>query len=289
VSGFSPDWLALREPLDTASRSAELARTLLSRFRDLTPIRVVDLGAGTGANFRYLAPLLGGRQEWVLVDDDPRLLDSVRGRLEQWAERNEAVVTAAPATLRILADGLDCSIRRAEIDLAGDLDRLELPERCLVTAAALLDLVSADWIAALARRCRDAGASALFALNYDGRRGFEPAHGHDALAQTLFNRHQHGDKGFGPALGPDAADAALGAFAELGYALDEAPSDWRIDARFRALQIALLSDWRAAAIELAPERQTELEAWYRAHRAAIDSGGALLWVGHRDFAAWPAA
>jgi spermidine synthase len=37
-------------------------------------LRVVDLGAGTGANLRRLAPLLGSGQRWTLVELDPALV-----------------------------------------------------------------------------------------------------------------------------------------------------------------------------------------------------------------------
>ena len=42
-------------------------------------------------------------------------------------------------------------------------------DRRLVTASALLDLVSAAWVESLASECRVAGAAGLFALIYDGR------------------------------------------------------------------------------------------------------------------------
>jgi hypothetical protein len=41
--------------------------------------------------------------------------------------------------------------------------------RQLVTASALLDLVSEPWLQALAVRCREHASAVLFALNYDGR------------------------------------------------------------------------------------------------------------------------
>src|SRR5512145_1693947 len=41
---------------------------------------VVDLGAGTGANLRYLAPRLGSPQDWLAVDSDPVLLGELARR-----------------------------------------------------------------------------------------------------------------------------------------------------------------------------------------------------------------
>ena len=65
MSGFSAEWLALREPLDARSRSAELVARLRADAPDGTR-RIVDLATGTGANLRYLAPRLGGDQDWLV-------------------------------------------------------------------------------------------------------------------------------------------------------------------------------------------------------------------------------
>ncbi|MGD8498218.1 MAG: class I SAM-dependent methyltransferase, partial [Chromatiales bacterium] len=59
MSGFSPDWLALREPLDARARSAALVDRLRAQA-PRGPRRILDLGSGTGSNLRYLAPRLGG-------------------------------------------------------------------------------------------------------------------------------------------------------------------------------------------------------------------------------------
>src|SRR6185312_14115446 len=66
MSKFSADWLALREPADRAARDRGLAR----RFAAALPPRprIIDLGAGTGATARALAPFVAGT--WILVDRD---------------------------------------------------------------------------------------------------------------------------------------------------------------------------------------------------------------------------
>ncbi|MDJ0891981.1 MAG: class I SAM-dependent methyltransferase, partial [Gammaproteobacteria bacterium] len=79
MSGFSGEWLALREPVDDRSRSGTLVTRLSARAPE-GRLRVLDLGAGTGANLRYLAPRLGGEQEWLLVDHDSSLLGLVEER-----------------------------------------------------------------------------------------------------------------------------------------------------------------------------------------------------------------
>src|SRR5581483_1374987 len=99
----------------------------------------------------------------------------------------------------------------------------------LVTASALLDLVSDRWLSELAASCRTAGAAALFALTYDGRSTCDPGEPEDEDIRALMNRHQrNNDKGFGRAAGPDAAAAAVRAFESSGYRVRTESSDWAL-------------------------------------------------------------
>jgi hypothetical protein len=113
----------------------------------------------------------------------------------------------------------------------GSLEDASLFERVhLVTASALLDLVSAEWIGRLAERCQGAGSAALFALNYNGYATCAPVDPDDEFILEHFNGHQRAsDKGFGPAAGPDAADVACRAFADLGYRVQAERTDWQLD------------------------------------------------------------
>jgi hypothetical protein len=284
VSAFDAAWLRLREPLDAASRAHRLAGTL-RRVLPERPLAVTDLATGTGSNLRYLCARLAGSQSWTLIDRERALLDALPAQLDAWAHACGARLTRDGDTLLVGLPGLDCRARTLCRDLA-DLDALELPAGSLVTASALLDLVSAGWLEALAERCLAARAAALFALTYDGRIGFEPREPDDATVTALVNRHQLGDKGFGPALGPAAGEHAREAFARRGFHVATARSDWHIRPDARALQDALLDGWLAAASEIEPDRAAALERWAAARRAHVAAGRSALTVGHVDVLAW---
>jgi hypothetical protein len=285
VSGFSADWLTLREPSDAAARATALLRRLP---RDPARARrvIVDLAAGTGANFRYLAPRLGGAQDWVLVDHDPQLLDTVEPALRAWAQQIGAHVDSETDCIVVTAPTYECRVKLKVLDLAANLRALDLPSGALVTCSALLDLVGEAWLAELADRCRNAWAPVVFALSYDGRMLAEPADALDETALALFNRHQRGDKGFGPALGPAATETAVHIFAEQGYTLAAESSDWELDQAAAKLQAAILDGWLGAALEIAPERRVELVAWHARRGEHVRRGRATLTVGHRDLAGW---
>jgi hypothetical protein len=288
MSGFSAQWLALREPFDVAARAADLVAALPPRAPGAT-LDVVDLGAGLGSNLRYLAPLLGGAQRWLLVDDDEQVLFGSIAATARWAHQHgmHASIALDASTVSVRGEGFELEARRATLDLARELERLELPRGALVTASALLDLVGAAWLRELAARCRAADAGVLFALNYDGRTTCRPAEPEDAEVLELFNRHQRSDKGFGAALGPDAASAARAALETLGYRVTERASDWRIGARDRDIQHALIDGWAAAAIDIAPARHAGVVAWMRRRHAHVEGAISELVVGHVDLVAVP--
>src|ERR1700752_3888106 len=68
-------WLALREPADAAARSPELAERLRRVLPSAGRHVIHDLGCGTGAMGRWLAPRLPGPQHWILHDRDAGLLE----------------------------------------------------------------------------------------------------------------------------------------------------------------------------------------------------------------------
>lgn len=309
MGDFSADWLALREPVDARSRAGHLVDCLLAqwpapaakaasapggvanvspagadRARIGSPRRILDLGCGTGANLRYLAPRLGASaevlawrsQEWLCLDKDPLLLAELEHRTrtgEAWAR------------------GLELAVRTLRRDLTAGIGAPTLAPGTLVTASALLDLVSADWLAGLLRACAKAGSPLLLALTYDGRLDFAPAHPLDGTLIALFNAHQRRDKGLGPALGSQAPTHMATLAAALGFAVEFRASDWVLGPGDPALVEALIQGWATAALEQGSRTETgpdaaRLEslivAWREARLAQNAEGGLRLRVGHQD-------
>lgn len=285
MTGFSAEWLTLREPFDAAARSAALVAELAAHLPRGAPLDVVDLGAGAGSNLRYLAPLIGGEQRWLLADNDLRLLEAALGKTHDWAKRRGGQAARTGAALAVRSADFAAGIRCTLVDLA-NLAALEFPAGGLVTAAALLDLVSRGWVETLAERCRAAHAAVAVALTYDGRTALKPAEPDDAAVLALFNRHQLFDKGFGPALGMRAAGIAEDAFEAHGYELRVATSDWVLGSEAKDLQLALLDGWHGAALEVAPESRLALGSWLERRRAHVLAGRSQISVGHVDLVGW---
>lgn len=280
MSAFSASWLAEREPADARARRPELVAVLPK-----APSAIVDLGTGTGSNLRWLAPRLGRGQKWILVDHDPVLLASVRRKLGDWATESGYEFSETDDDCRISGSGFDLSLGIVALDLASGLEALDLPIGGLVTASALLDLVSRDWLEALVSQIVASRSSALFALSFDGRVSFEPTLDDDAAIVSLLNRHQLTDKGFGPALGPDGWRTAAGLFEASGFDVRVAESEWQCNADDGAMLQTLIDGWVDCAVSMAPGRKPALRNWHRQRRHQIEHGGIRVLVGHRDVAA----
>lgn len=265
---FGAEWLALREPVDHRARAECLLDSLRDAWRAGGWSRVLDLGSGTGSNLRYLADRLPGPQTWILVDHDAALLAR--------AEAPEGVGRLRRKT-GDLAEAVPAEVRRAD----------------LVTASALLDLVSEAWLRRLVDACRASGAGALLAMTYAGdfrwsdrSEGGDPDPD-DALVREAVNRHQRRDKGLGSALGPEAAPVAEELFCRAGYRTRLEPSPWRLGPDEAGLARTLIEGWEAAAREERPDVSGRIRDWARRRRESVDDGTFALVVEHLDLLALP--
>lgn len=286
MSSFSAAWLALREPADVVARSSQLARRIDEALPHGGPSQILDLAGGTGANVRYLADRLSGPQGWLLVDDDPILLEQVPARMQAWADERGYQTIRETDGLVLLGERLTCRVATRRVDLTAIDDPEIFTGRALVTASAFLDLVSERWLRAFADRCRESGAAALFALTYDGRIRCVPDDPEDERIRGLVNGHQHTDKGFGEALGPEATDHAERYFSGVGYVVRCESSDWVLPSEARGLQRALIDGWAEAAVAIAPDQITVIRGWQTRRLAHVAEHRSQLTVGHQDLAAW---
>lgn len=309
ITSFTADWLRLREPADQAARdmaAAAMGERWLAALRGsdpprpsmaLAPVRrVVDLGCGTGASLRYLAPRLGGAQHWHVFDLDDALLQAWPAAMADWAGREGHRVEATSAALLIEGEGFSATVERHRLDLARDLDALPLGGTDLLCATALIDLVSQAWLADLIGRARQTVARLALSLIVDGRIEWDPAVAGDADVARSFARHQGRDKGFGPALGASAPEVASALLAKAGYTVMAARSDWLLQGgvpqggsqgglQGGPLQAALIDGMAAAALEQEPAAAPVTDAWRRLRVAALER--TRLRVGHVDVIAVP--
>jgi hypothetical protein len=265
MTGFSADWLTLREPFDIRARNASILDAVAASLATYPSVRIVDLACGTGSTLRALRARLPNRQHWKVVDNDLGLL----GRATATQHSGDVVITGVPLDLN----------RDLEAALDGPVD--------LVTTSALLDLVSESWLERLAVEIAARAIPFYAALSYEGTIDLAPRDPLDATVIAAINTHQRTDKGFGPALGPAAADAAIARFKLLGYSVRHGRSDWVIGPHDQDMQNEILAGWAHAAREIDALTLSETAAWLTRRRDFVAGGRSSLRVGHVDVFAAP--
>lgn len=260
----SPDWLDLRERADAAARSRDLIPRLRRRLRATGPLVVHDLACGSGSMGRWLAPLLPWPQHWIQHDRDPDLL--------------------ALAEVEIPGGAVTVETRLSDVTR---LDPEDLAGAALVTASALLDVLTLDELTRLIHACAGAGCPVLIALSVIGCVQLLPPDPLDARIAAAFNGHQRRLTPRGRLLGPDAVEAAAAAFRAVGAEVVISPSPWQLGGAESDLAVEWLTGWVDAACEQEPALAPEAEL-YRRRRLSEAAGGALaVTVGHADLLVLP--
>ncbi|MGJ0622091.1 MAG: class I SAM-dependent methyltransferase [Methylocystis sp.] len=276
MSDFSPEWLDLREAADARARNASVANAVAARFALRSDLRILDLGAGTGANLRATSALLPERQTWTLVDHDPALLDVAKAKLMEWADRHEETGEA----LQLEKGRLRITVAFKTADLARDTQVLLDEKPQLVTASAFFDLTSEDYIRSLAKAVAAVGAAFYATLTYNGLQKWTPHRPADNQMTAAFQRHQMGDKGFGPAAGPLAASHLVDQFRINGHVVAEGDSPWRLERNDRMLIDELIRGHAVAVTENGGVDAKAVVGWVNVTRTAA-------FVGHTDVFAAP--
>jgi hypothetical protein len=280
MTGFSAQWLALREPADHRARDVSLRDKVVHDLAHLArvrpgPIKIVDLGCGSGSNLRALAPHLPATQHWTLVDYDPALLSAAKAALMQWADK----IVSEQETLLVLKNGKHISIDFLCEDLSSNLEAVLSRPMDLLTAAAFFDLVAESW---LERFCGLLSAPLYTVLTYNGQEVWSPPQPTDVAMLNAFHAHQQTDKGFGAAAGPTAAGVMETLLKARGFAVSSAQSPWKLDASDRTLIEQLAIGSAGAVLETKRVSVEEVSAWKQSRSLAQTCE-----IGHTDLYARP--
>jgi hypothetical protein len=254
-----------------------LAMALADRLQSKPIVRVVDLGCGTGSNIRATYAALGPEQYWTLVDYDARLLGAARSSLSEWADSSAPEGTNG-LLLRKSGKTLHVSFRQA--NLVTDLDAALGPACDLITASALFDLCSPEFITRFSHAVAERKAVFYTVLTYNGVQRWKPPHDLDAAMAEAFQAHQMTDKGFGLSAGPKAPAALVSALRACGYKVREGDSPWLLSRSDQPLIKALIPGFADAVRETGKLPAARIDAWLALPRHGAE-------VGHTDTLALP--
>ena len=264
----SPDWLLLRAAMDDRSRSAELTREAATLLRPGRQV-IHDLGSGSGAMMRWLAPQLPGPQRWVLHDADAAILDQ---------RDPEAVLDSSGRP----------TIARDSVEQLDELDASALADATMVVASALLDVITFGEARRIVDACIALHVPALFSLTVVGRVEFDPGNDLDDQFGRAFNEHQRRDADGRRLLGPDAAGVVGNMFADADWNVRTANTPWMLSPADGELVSEWLDGWLDAAVEQRPGLRDFADEFRIERRSQLADGALRVTVDHEDVLAWPA-
>jgi trans-aconitate methyltransferase len=265
----STEWLDLREPADAAARSSDLVERIRRQLPAAGRMVIHDLACGSGSMARWLAPLLPGPQLWVMHDRDADLLEVAA------ANPPGPAADGAPV---IVETRLSDITRLRPDDLAG---------ATLITASALLDLITGDELAGLVDLCAAVGCPVLLTLSVVGRVELAPADPLDRCLAGAFDAHQRRMTAGGRLLGPDAVAAAAERFRRLGADVVVRPSPWRLGVPDADLAAEWLTGWLDAACLQQAELAAGVDAYAGRRLAQARAGQLAVTVDHADLLVLP--
>jgi hypothetical protein len=222
-------------------------------------LEIIDLGAGTGANQRWLAPRLPFQQRWIHLDHDPAISRSL-----PQPDDTMIIDSSVESLSRLLADG------------SGD--------HRLVTCSALLDVLTTAQLDAVCKAVIDNQMPALFSLSVTGVQSVSPVDPHDQRLLDAFNDHQ---RRAGRA-GPEAITLVGDTLRAGGFTVRTQETPWQLSGSGDSAFVAqLLQERLDAAVAQDFGLAVMAKAWFELRRAQLELGTLRIEVGHRDLLALP--
>ncbi|KFI22192.1 class I SAM-dependent methyltransferase [Nitrosococcus oceani] len=268
------DWLRLRYQLDAAARDQSLESQALTQLSKREQLRVLDLGAGAGANICYYARLLPSSTQWWMVERDSELLKRIPQFIIEFL--GEKINTVHPLKDDFLAP--DCPIYKTSFDL--------------VVANAVFDLLSADQFQGLLQLFRQAWEEEsplfLFTLNLDRGIRFYPTDKETERWCRRYEFHMHRSQHFGRAMAAHCGGEMEKLFLENGFNVNSASSAWDILPLQEEALLAKLDFFEKAMAESISPRSQQwylFQRWLRRKRYQARRRKLSLHVPHRDFLA----
>ncbi|MEN0004316.1 MAG: class I SAM-dependent methyltransferase [Bacteroidota bacterium] len=279
---FSVEWLTTRYPFDVAARNKDVEQAALMGLPAERPIRLIDLGAGTGNNCRYFIPKLPQDQEWLLLELNPHLIAAAKSQLHAFAKEAGFKVTPTADGL-YLAGRKKVTIRFREMSFLNLKEQLDLGSYDLVMAGAVIDLLTVNMLEMLVQQFIGHVVPFLATINFTGMQ-FEGATEQDQHYTKLYIQHMRRAQPFGRTLG-----AACIPFLKSWLLVRDIPflsgaSDWVISPTDRAMHELTLGFMQGAIPELlhTPNELNTFNQWLIEKKEQSDRRKLSFRVEHFD-------
>ena len=258
---FENSWLYQREKIDNQSKNLSLINIINNALKNIENISILDLGTGTGSNFRFLSKKITHKNQfWTLMDISKSSL--------QEAKRN------------IISNNKIKSVSFKNHNIIKNIKNINFNKYDLVAGSAFLDIMPNSWFKVFHKLNQDTKLI-YFSINYDGYFKFYPRHNFDNNMLKLFNKDQRSKKdGKVNAVGPDCGEIIMSHFSTTHktYLLN---SNW-VDIRNKNFQLMFLNFCKNV---INKNKEIRLHEWLEFKKAKIIINKSKLLVHNKDFLA----
>ena len=280
---IDPGWLQERYRFDTEARCRELEKSFLEYFQGTRLLRIVDVGAGLGANTRYYLEVIPFDQLWTLVEYDPVLVQQCFGTLSQWAKSRGWLCEITADSLTIHLPDKQAEIRVLKGSMLDLEHMVDLTYIDLVTANAVFDLFSQQQFQRFVKLLTNHRVPILTTLNYQSM-VFEPEDQQDGKYVRHYQSHMRRLQDFGAAMGAGCSRHMITVLESLGGSVQQGKSVWKITSAEPARINYMLHFMQEAISELLtfPEELNQLNHWIISKHKRLLGGAQKLIVKHMD-------
>lgn len=281
-------WLSYRFTCDAEARNQGIERKFLQFFDHMPRLCLVDVGAGTGANFRYYFDKIKQNQEWTFIEQNPHLIRASHICLEKFALHHDYGFHQNNDTITITAGNKKAHIKLIQGTLQHIEELTDLEEIDVVTANAVFDLVPFEHFDTFVGKLKAKDVCLLSTLNYY-ETSFIPFSESDGRFIRLYHMHMRRPQPFGIAMGPDCCEEMLDLLHQHQMLIEQEGSQWHITRRNTTMQHFLLHFIENAIHELnlADCEQKAFNEWITEKKELCHKRELEIYVDHNDIFAYP--
>ena len=261
MHAFNNNWLFERERIDNLSKNKTLINKLDNSLKKFNNINIIDLGARTGSNFRYLSKKIKLKnQYWSLIDISQKSLNEVKKNLT----KNQKFI----------------NLKLINKNIIRDIKKFEFNKFYLVTGSAFLDIMPLNWFKSFHEKNINTKL-VYFSINYDGFFQFFPKHDLDLEILNLFNNDQVSKKNNqNKAVGPNCT-SIINKFFNKSHKTYSLQSNWSVqnNINFQLLFLAFCENI------IKKNNKLKYSNWIEFRKNKIKNNKSKLIVHNKDFLA----
>ena len=257
---FENNWLFEREKIDNLSKSKFIIKKINNFLSTYNEVNIMDLGTGTGSNFRYLTKKIKlKKQSWTLIDiSKESLIEAKTDIYKNYTLDKISIINQ---------------------NVINNIDKINFKNFDLVCGSAFLDIMPFHWFKSFYKQNINTKLI-YFSINYDGYFKFYPFHKDDKAVLNLFNADQQSIKHKNDlAVGPDCSKIIEKQFKKT-HKIYSYKSTWSVknNKKFQSMFLNFCSN-------VLNKNKKDFTSWLTFRNENIMNNKSKLIVNNKDFLA----